>query len=145
MLDAKHPKTLRGMYIGGQWVKAARNFADLNPNDGSLWAEAPDGTRADARAAIEAAHKAFPDWAATKYTERAKLMHRIAEVFERRAPDFIAAIQAEGGGWYGKGAFEAHYIPEVFRSAGQSCMLHRAKSCPANTANCPPRSVSPWA
>ncbi|MGP9791712.1 aldehyde dehydrogenase family protein [Roseinatronobacter sp. NSM] len=124
MLDAKHPKTLRGMYIGGQWVKAARNFADLNPNDASLWAEAPDGTRADARAAIDAAHKAFPDWAATKYTDRAKMMHRIADVFERRAPDFIAAIQAEGGGWYGKGAFEAHYIPEVFRSA--SAILYAA-------------------
>jgi aldehyde dehydrogenase (NAD+) len=121
MLDAPSGRTLRGMYIDGRWVPAARSFADLNPNDGSLWAQAPDGSRADARAAIEAAHRAFPGWSALKFTERARLMHRIAEVFERRAPDFIAGVQAEGGGWYGKGAFEAHYVPEVFRSAAAVC------------------------
>lgn len=121
MSDGTHSRTLRGLYVGGQWVRTARNFADINPNDGSLWAEAPDGTRMDTRAAIEAAHRAFPAWAAQKYTDRAKLMHRIADVFERRAPDFIAAVQAEGGGWYGKGAFEAHYVPEVFRSAAAVC------------------------
>lgn len=121
MLDTAPAHTLRGMYINGQWVKAARSFADVNPNDGSLWAEAPDGTRADARAAIEAAQNAFPEWAGLRHTARAKYLHRIADIFERRAPDFIAAVQAEGGGWYGKGAFEAHYIPEVFRAAAAVC------------------------
>lgn len=153
MLDAKAPKSLRGMYIDGQWRQAARNFADINPNDGSLWAEAPDGTRADARAAIEAAQRAFSDWAALKYTERAKLVHHIADVFERRAPDFIAAVQAEGGGWLGKGAFEAHYIPEVFRSASASCYQASGEILPSeygklSTAQRFPMGVisviSPW-
>ncbi len=153
MLDAQAPKPLRGMYIDGQWRKAARSFADLNPNDGSLWAEAPDGSRADATAAIEAAHRAFPDWAGLKYTERAKLVHHIAEVFERRAPDFIAAIQTEGGGWYGKGAFEAHYVPEVFRSAAASCYQNSGEILPSeygklSTAQRFPMGVisviSPW-
>lgn len=121
MLDTRPAPAIRGMYIGGRWVKTARNFADINPNDGSLWAEIPDGGRADARAAIEAAQAAFPDWANRKFTERAHLMHKIAEIWERRAPEFIPAVQAEGGGWYGKGAFEAHYVTEVFRSASASC------------------------
>jgi vanillin dehydrogenase len=121
MLDTAPARTLRGMYIGGQWVRAARSFADVNPSTGALWAEAPDGTRADMRAAIEAAHKAFPAWSRTKFTERAHLMTKISDIWERRAPDFIAAAQAEGGGWFGKGAFEAHYVTEVFRSAAASC------------------------
>jgi vanillin dehydrogenase len=121
MLDTAPARSLRGMYIGGQWVRAARNFADVNPSTGALWAEAPDGTRADMRTAIEAAHRAFPAWSRTKFTERAHLMTKISDIWERRAPDFIAATQGEGGGWFGKGAFEAHYVTEVFRSAAASC------------------------
>lgn len=153
MLDSKATRSLRGMYIDGQWKQAARSFADLNPNDGSLWAEAPDGTRADTRAAIEAAHRAFPAWAEMKFTERAKALHRIADGIETRAPDFIAAAQAEGGGWYGKGAFEAHYMPEVFRSAAASCYAAQGEILPSeygklSTATRYPMGVisviSPW-
>ncbi len=153
MLDSKATRSLRGMYIDGQWKQAARNFADLNPNDGSLWAEAPDGTRADTRAAIEAAHRAFPAWAEMKFTERAKFLHRIADGIEARAADFIAAAQAEGGGWYGKGAFEAHYMPEVFRSAAASCYAAQGEILPSeygklSTATRYPMGVisviSPW-
>jgi vanillin dehydrogenase len=114
-------RSLKGMFIGGQWVRTGRSFADLNPNDGSLWAEVPDGGRAEARRAIEAAHAAFPKWAGLKFTERAHLMMKIAEVWDKRAPDFIAAVQTEGGGWFGKGAFEVHYVAEVFRSAAAVC------------------------
>ena len=121
MLDSPLTKSLRGQYINGQWVRPARTFADLNPSTGQLFAEAPDGTRADAAAAIEAAQAAFPAWAAMKFTERAHLMNRISDIWERRAPDFIAGVQAEGGGWFGKGAFEAHYVTEVFRSAAAIC------------------------
>ena len=152
MLD-KPARSLRGLYIGGQWRPAARSFADINPNDGSLWAEAPDGSRADARAAIEAAQAAFAGWAGLKFTERARLMLRIAEVFERHAPEFIAAAQAEGGGWVGKGAFEAHYVPEVFRAAAASCYAATGEVLPSeygklSTAVRSPMGVvsviSPW-
>jgi vanillin dehydrogenase len=121
MLDARPAHTLKGMYINGQWVRTGRTFADINPNDGSLWAEARDGGRSEARAAIEAAHAAFPAWSALKFTERAHLMMKIADILERRAPDFVAAAQAEGGGWFGKGMFESGYVPEVFRAAAAIC------------------------
>ncbi|MCC5989309.1 MAG: aldehyde dehydrogenase family protein [Pararhodobacter sp.] len=121
MLDTRPAKSLRGMYIDGQWVGAARNFADINPNDGSLWAEVPDGSARDTATAIEAAQRAFPGWAETKFTERARLMNRIADIWERRTPEFIAAAQTEGGGWHGKGAFEAHYVADVFRAAAAIC------------------------
>ena len=45
-------QTIRGMYIGGQWVQTARSFADINPSTGALYAEAPDGARPEARMAI---------------------------------------------------------------------------------------------
>ena len=43
------------MYIEGQWVGKDKTFADYNPATGNSWAEIPDGTREDARQAIDAA------------------------------------------------------------------------------------------
>ncbi len=153
MLDTHATKTLRGLYINGQWVRTARSFADINPSTGTLFAEAPDGTRADARAAIEAAHAAFPAWAAMKFTERAHLLNRISDIWERRGADFIAGAQAEGGGWFGKGAFEVHYVTEVFRSAAAACYMPLGEVLPSeygkvSTATRSPMGVisviSPW-
>jgi len=121
MLDTVGSKRLKGMYIGGHWVPAQRTFDDMNPSTGAVWAQAPDGGRQEARMAIEAAHAAFPAWAGLMFHERAHLMLKIADVWEKRAPDFVAAAQAEGGGWFGKGMFEAGYVAEVFRAAAGVC------------------------
>ena len=124
-------QTIRGMYIGGQWVQTPRSFADINPSTGALYAEVPDGARPEARMAIEAAHGAFKAWAAMKYTQRAHLLLKAADIWERRTPDYIAAAQAEGGGWVGKGGFEAHYVAEVFRSAAAACYHNLGEILPS--------------
>lgn len=112
---------IKGMYIGGQWLRGSGEFADMNPSDGQKWADIPDAGRAETRAAIDAAQAAFKDWKALKFTERAHYMMKIADAWERRIPDFVAAMQREGGGWFGKGMFEAGYVPEVFRAASAVC------------------------
>jgi vanillin dehydrogenase len=122
MLDsATGSPTIRGMYIGGDWVPAARTFEDLNPSDNSVYARIPDGTPADMRRAIEAAHAAFPAWAGLAFHHRAHALLKVADVWDRRKDDFVAAAVAEGGGWFGKGVFEAGYVAEVFRSAAALC------------------------
>ncbi len=117
MLDSHNVKTVKGMYIGGNWVAGQGSFDDINPSDGTLYARIPDGGRAETRAAIAAAQTAFPAWSNLMFQERAHYMLKIADVWERRAADFVAAAQAEGGGWFGKGMFETGYVPEVFRAA----------------------------
>ncbi len=122
MYDAPQPSgQVKGMFIGGKWVSAASGFADPNPSDGSLYATVADGGRAEAHAAIEAAQRAFPDWSAKMFQDRAHLMLKAADVWEKRLPDFVAATQAEGGGWFGKGMFEGGYVSEVFRAAAAMC------------------------
>ena len=113
-------KVFEGMYIAGGWSQTARTFQDFNPADGSVWAEVPDTDRAGARAAIEAAAAAFKDWSALPFTKRAHAMLKVAEVFERRQMEIVEAIQAEGGGWFGKGMFETGYVPEIFHAAAAS-------------------------
>ncbi len=112
---------IRGHYIGGQWVPGMRTFEDLNPSDNSLYARIPDGTRDDVRRAIEAAQAAFPAWAGLPFHKRAKILLDVADVWEHRSADFVNAAVNEGGGWYGKGVFEAGYVAEIFRSAAALC------------------------
>lgn len=109
-----------GLYIGGRWAHPGRSFNDLNPADGSVWARVPDAGLADARAAIDAAQAAFPAWAGLMFQQRSHLMIKIAEIVERRQKDLVDALRSEGGGWVGKGMFEAGYVPEVFYAAAAS-------------------------
>jgi aldehyde dehydrogenase (NAD+) len=109
-----------GMFIGGRSVAARKTFADLNPADGSVWAQVPDGGRDEARAAIEAAHAAFASWSALPFNRRAHYMTKVAEVFEKRRMQIVEALQGEGGGWFGKGMFETGYVPEIFHAAAAS-------------------------
>mgnify|MGYP001822065391 FL=1 len=154
MLDTAHSApTIKGLYIDGQWQQASRQFEDLNPSDGSVWAHIPDGTATDTRRAIEAANTAFPGWAALKFQDRAEYMLKVAAIIEKRAPDFVAAAQFEGGGWYGKGIYETKAMPEIFKAAAAVCYAPIGEVLPSlngkvSTAVRSPMGVigviSPW-
>ena len=79
--------TLKGLYIGGQWVRTATQFDDLNPSDGSVWATAPNASLTETAMAIGAAQEAFPKWAALPFQERSHFMIKVASVIERRKND----------------------------------------------------------
>lgn len=134
MLDtASTGPQIRGHYIGGEWTAGSGQFTDTNPSDGSTWAMIPDAGPAEVRRAIDAAHAAFPGWAELKFTERAHYMLKLADTWERRVPDFVAAMQGEGGGWFGKGMFEGGYVPEVFRAAAAACFNPIGEVMPSET------------
>ncbi len=122
MLDqANAAPDIKGLYVNGQWQQTAGQFDDLNPSDGSVWARVPDAGVAEVRAAIEAAQAAFHDWSNRPFQERAHLLSGIADVWERHVPEFVAAVQHEGGGHHGKGMFEAGHVAETFRAASSLC------------------------
>lgn len=110
-------RLMDNLYVGGNWTPTAGRFDDYNPADGSIWAEVADADAATVANAIQVAHKAHSPWSALSYSERAHYMLKVADEFERRKADLVSALQGEGGGWFGKGMFEAGYIPNVFRAA----------------------------
>ena len=113
-------KSFENLFIGGSWVPTVSAFNDMNPADGSVWARVADGDGEMAISAIESANAAFPQWSDQAYAERSNYMLKIADEFERRRDDLVTALQGEGGGWFGKGMFEAGYAPEVFYAAAAS-------------------------
>jgi len=107
-------------YSGGEWVASQRRFNDFNPADSSVWADVADADLAAVQSAISSAHNAQPAWAALSHSERAHFLIAMGDEFKRRQPDVLDALQAEAGGWYGKGLFETAYVPEVFHAAAAS-------------------------
>jgi vanillin dehydrogenase len=108
------------MFINGEWISKTDSFSDFNPSTGDIWAKIPEGTRNDAKTAVDAASQAQGQWAATPHQERAGYLLKIADILERRQQDFARALIDEGGSWVGKAMFESGYVPGIFRAAAGS-------------------------
>jgi len=104
-------------YSGGEWVSAPNRFADINPASGDTWADVADADLHAVRSAIQTAQDAFAEWSSLPYSKRAHYMFAMGEEFANRQSDVVDALKAEAGGWFGKGMFEAGYVPEVFHAA----------------------------
>jgi betaine-aldehyde dehydrogenase/5-carboxymethyl-2-hydroxymuconic-semialdehyde dehydrogenase len=79
-------------YIDGQRVGSSTTFEDRSPIDGSLLAEVCRGDAGTADAAIAAAVRAFPAWAALGPEGRAPYLHRLAELIDEHV-DHIAEVE----------------------------------------------------
>ncbi|MBL3665668.1 gamma-aminobutyraldehyde dehydrogenase [Streptomyces sp. M2CJ-2] len=80
-------------YIGGEFRDAAdgRTTEVVNPVTGEAYATAPLSGQADVDAAMAAAAEAFPGWRDTTPAERQKALLKVADAFEERAEELIAA------------------------------------------------------
>ncbi len=80
-------------YIDGEFRDAAdgRTTEVVDPSTGEAYATAPLSGAADVDAAMAAAAAAFPAWRDLVPAERQKVLLKIADRFEERAEDLIAA------------------------------------------------------
>ncbi|MEV5510920.1 gamma-aminobutyraldehyde dehydrogenase [Streptomyces orinoci] len=80
-------------YIDGEFRDAAdgRTTEVVNPATGEPYATAPLSGAADVDAAMAAAEAAFPVWRDLVPAERQKVLLKIADAFEERAEELIAA------------------------------------------------------
>jgi len=87
------------MLIDGKWIeaKSGKTFEVGNPATGELVAEVPRGDREDARDALEAASRAFPEWAATPANKRAGFMRKAAQLIRERKDSIAKTLTKEQG------------------------------------------------
>ena len=86
------------LFIGGDWVEpAGGGYAVVNPATEQVVAEAPEAAPDQVTDAVAAARAAFPSWSRRPAAERAELLTKLADAFERRIPDIAPLVQAETG------------------------------------------------
>ncbi|CAD6558134.1 Glutarate-semialdehyde dehydrogenase [Paraburkholderia hiiakae] len=124
MNKLQNPSLLREQaYIDGQWRNAddSATLDVYNPATGERLASVPNMGAGETRAAIEAAHRAFPAWRATTAKERARLLRNwfelimanqdaLAEIMTREQGKPLAEARGEIGyaasfiEWFGEQA-----------------------------------------
>ena len=87
------------MFVGGRWVDAdsGATFTSLNPYSGRPWATLPVAGPVDVDRAVQAARDAFPGWRGTLGKERARLLHRLADLVAENAQE-LGAIETRDNG-----------------------------------------------
>jgi acyl-CoA reductase-like NAD-dependent aldehyde dehydrogenase len=79
-------------YIGGERVASGDRFETRSPIDGSLLALVSRAREEDVDRAVQAAHAAFPAWAALDTAGRAEYLHRLADLIDANV-DRLAAVE----------------------------------------------------
>ncbi|MEU8138544.1 gamma-aminobutyraldehyde dehydrogenase [Streptodolium elevatio] len=85
-------RTLRN-FIDGKFVDAAdgQTLNIVDPATGEVYATSPLSREADIDAAMQAAANAFESWSETTPSERQLALLKIADAFEKRADELVAA------------------------------------------------------
>jgi succinate-semialdehyde dehydrogenase / glutarate-semialdehyde dehydrogenase len=99
-LELTHPELiLHKALIGGERVSAAggETLAVKNPATGALIANVPDCGAAEARAAVDAASAAFPDWKSRTAKERSTVLKRWFALMIENQEDLAKLISMEQG------------------------------------------------
>jgi len=107
------------LLIGDRDV-SARNSATFNrqnPLSGEVATRAAAASPEDAKAAADAAWKAFPTWSAIGPNERRAKLNKAADLLEAKAGQFATLMLAETGCTMGWGHFNVHFGAILLREA----------------------------
>jgi succinate-semialdehyde dehydrogenase/glutarate-semialdehyde dehydrogenase len=93
------PASEGSLFIGGTWRPSlsGQTFEVTDPSSGDRLAEVSDGGREDTAAAIEAAARAFPDWAARTAYERSGYLHEAYRLMLERSEELAKLMTSEQG------------------------------------------------
>lgn len=94
------PPSLRSLrnYVDGAFVATGKHFDNVSPLNGKVLAQVHEADALLVDRAVQAARKALSGpWGQTSVDDRAKLLHSVADVIERRFDEFVAAEVADTG------------------------------------------------
>jgi 5-carboxymethyl-2-hydroxymuconic-semialdehyde dehydrogenase len=83
--------------IQGQSVDSTETLLTVNPATQAVLAEVAAGDAATVDAAVASAKAAFPQWAATPATERARILRKLGDLIAQHVPE-IAATETQDTG-----------------------------------------------
>ncbi len=96
--DAGLPVKSIQNFIAGQFVRGKREFADVNPADGTVIAQVTEVDQEQVDQAVSAARQAVRgEWGKLGVRDRAARLHRVADAIENRFDCFVQAEVADTG------------------------------------------------
>jgi len=132
-MDQLSPSLIRQQcMVGGRW-EGEPETPVYNPATGAAIARVPNFGAAETRAAIEAAHRAFPSWSGRLAKERSAILRRWFELQLQHAEDLAQLMTAEQGkplaearGEVAYGAsFVEFFAEEAKRIYGETIPTHK--------------------
>ena len=91
-----------GLYIDGKWINGGNRKGEdvFNPVTGKPLAQLPHASKAELDEALAAAKKGFAVWRATSAYDRAKVMHKAADLIRERQDAISKILVQEQGKVY---------------------------------------------
>lgn len=116
------------MFINGEWIQSDNTFAVYNPANGEEIGQVTDGSRDDAKRAIEAAQAAMPGWSALTTYQRSDYLRRAYDLMIERKKELAELMTREQGKPFKAAMAEVQYgadyllwfAEEVKRSYGET-------------------------
>ena len=108
-------------FIGGEWVpaKSGERSQNFNPADTrEIAAEYPLSGKQDGMAAIEAAKKAWPAWAAMTLVARGRILSKTSQILESRKAELAELLTREEGKTLVESTGEVQRAIDIFRFFG---------------------------
>src|ERR1700741_2637204 len=123
-------------FAGNEWREAAdKKFFEVHePYSGQLFARVAAGSRADARAAVDAAAKAFPAWAQSSPDERARLFLKASEIVRRRRTEIAEVLARETGSTISFSTFQMDLVAATLQQVAGWVYLPKGEVLETNQA-----------
>jgi acyl-CoA reductase-like NAD-dependent aldehyde dehydrogenase/ABC-type branched-subunit amino acid transport system ATPase component len=129
----KHVSLMIGDRDGG--AADGRTFDRIDPFTGQVASRAAAASVADAIAAVDAAHTAFPAWAAMGPGERRAKLLKAADLLDARGAEFSELMTAECGAIGPWGHFNSHFAASLMREAASMTTQIAGEVIPTDKPN----------
>lgn len=85
-------------YVNGRFVETGKTFQNICPVDGHVLSDVHEADAVLVNEAVQGARRALDgEWGQTHVEDRARYLHKVADLIERRFDDFLAAEVADTG------------------------------------------------
>ena len=119
-------------FIAGQWTPLTAPRLDVtNPATGAVITSVPDSGAAEARAALDAAHAAYPTWRKVPAKQRAAIIKRWNDLVLAHQDDLGALISLEQGKPLAEGKGEVAYAASYIEWFGEEATRMNGEVIPA--------------
>jgi len=121
-----------GNYISGEWLGATGPLLDVtDPATGHLITRVPDSGVTEARAALDAAHAAFPTWRKVPAKQRAQIIKRWNDLVLAHQEDLGKLISLEQGKPLAESKGEVAYAASYIEWFGEEATRMNGEVIPA--------------